>query len=239
MEVMIPVSPRRLIRLLIFGVVGLAFVSIAGILSADLPVEDYFLMEARESFIRLFALDAEANIPTWYSSALLLFCSILLATIAHAKKSHNDAFALHWRFLSVVLLYLSVDEAAIIHEMATKPMRAMFGTHHGLLHYSWVIPGAVGVIILVLAYSRFLLELPTKTGVFFCVAGAIFAGGAIGVEAVTGWYFDAHGEADGTYKAMVTIEEVLEMLGIVVFIYALLEYMSSFATEVRFHVDGR
>src|SRR5262245_30024904 len=51
-------------------------------------------------FSRLLALDQEANLPTWYSSATLLFCSLLLTLIALAKRQARDRFAGHWGALA-------------------------------------------------------------------------------------------------------------------------------------------
>ena len=56
-------------------------------------------------------------------------------------------------------------------------------------------------------------------------AGAIFVGGAIGVEMLGGHWFVTQGRDNVTYVALQTLEETMEMMGIVVFIYALAEYL--------------
>ena len=57
------------------------------------------------------------------------------------------------------------------------------------------------------------------------MAGAVYVGGAIGMEMIGGFYQDVYGY-DLTYVLLQTIEEVGEMLGIVIFIYALCYYLS-------------
>ena len=49
----------------------------------------------------------------------------------------------------------------------------------------------------------------------------IYVSGVIGVEAVSGWHFEVFGKHNLGYNLLVTLEEGLEMLGVVVFIYAL------------------
>jgi hypothetical protein len=62
-----------------------------------------------------FNLNAETNIPTWYSSALLLLISLLSLVIYlwDNKKTFPPKF---WLIISAVYAYLSMDEAASIHE---------------------------------------------------------------------------------------------------------------------------
>jgi hypothetical protein len=52
----------------------------------------------------------------------------------------------------------------------------------------------------------------------------VFVFGALGMEMVGGAYFDSHGSQNVTYVALQTVEEILEMVGIIVFIHALAEY---------------
>jgi hypothetical protein len=78
--------------------------------------------------------------------------------------------------------------------------------------------------------------LPARTRRLFLAAGAIFVAGAIGVEAVSGMQASLHGEQNLTYHLVITVEELLEMTGIVIFIYALLDYIGGQLTTVGFHV---
>jgi hypothetical protein len=57
------------------------------------------------------------------------------------------------------------------------------------------------------------------------IAGTIYVVGAIGVEMLTGLYFESHGGGNPGYVALQTVEETLEMSGIVIFIFALADYL--------------
>ena len=227
------ISPRRVARVLTFIVLCLTFASIAAQFSMyrlgyDDPLE----------ILWLFDVDSESNIPTWYASSTLLLCSILLASIAYAKKIDSDRYFLHWGVLSIIFLYLSMDEAASIHEIADDPLRSALNAS-GFLYFTWVVLGAAFVLIFVLVYLRFLADLPVRTRHLLLVAGMLYVGGAIGMELVGGRYADLYGMQNFVYALIATVEEFLEMAGVVVFIFALLSYMSSHLKDVKVHVGDK
>jgi len=83
-----------------------------------------------------------------------------------------------------------------------------------------------------LAYLKFLLHLPRKTRDLFLLAGSIYVGGALGMEMVCGYYADAVGQRNLIYGLMASVEEILEMVGVIVFIYALLSYIGSYLENI-------
>ena len=176
------VSPKRVTLIL---ALVLLFLFIAGIVSNF--VWDFQCHRGNLNaglFVRLFDLDREGNIPTFYSSSALLLCSALLAIIAFAKKKEDAPYRLHWKALAVIFLFLSLDEASQLHEKMHLPLLYVWSR---LIANIWVIFYAVFVVIFVLAYLRFLADLPRKTRNLFLVAGAIFVGGALGMELISGY----------------------------------------------------
>lgn len=180
----------------------------------------------------------EHNIPTYFSSVIILIAALLLNTIATFKKGNGEAYALHWRILAIIFVYLSMDEMVGIHEMASGPTQKALGTRWLLHYYAWVIPGSVLVLIFALSYFRFLLHLPLKSKLLFSIAGVIYVGGAIGMELVSNHYDKLYGVKNLTYHMIVTVEETLEMAGIILFIHALLDYIRSNIKEIRLHIKG-
>lgn len=220
-------SPRRTFRFLLLVVLGLILASLVGQFTNYFQVAyplDY-------QFTRLFDVDGEQNIPSLYSASALLLCSILLATITYAKKVAGDSYVRYWQTLSIIFFFLSLDEALSLHEVLTEPLQSALNTS-GFLYFAWVIPGFIFVLICLLAFWRFLAALPAKTRRLFLIAGSIFVGGAIGTELVGGYQTNLYGRENITYVLLATIEELFEMLGIVVFIYALLSYLSSYMKGV-------
>jgi hypothetical protein len=182
----------------------------------------------------------------------LLLCSVLLAAIAAAKKRDSDPYTLHWSVLSIIFLFLSMDEVARIHETVLPGLGVALANFvgfapEGFPYYSWVVPGAILVLVVLLAYLRFLARLPKKTLLLFLVAGVLFMGGALGVEVLDAreaflYETGARNGEDITGAVrvwdlvLVLSEEGLEMLGVVVFIYALLSYISSYVTDATVEI---
>ncbi len=190
-----------------------------------------------KGFVPAFYVDLESSVPTWYSSAALGFAGLLLALIAVYAWSARDPYRLHWSALAALFVLLSIDEIAMFHELPIDGLRESLGAG-GVLYYTWVIPGAVFVLVVGAAFARFLWHLPRRTRVTFVVAGIVFVGGAIGVEMISGLQADRYGEQTLGYAMIVTVEELCEMLGIVIFIHGLLDYIASRAGEIRIRIGN-
>jgi hypothetical protein len=218
---MIALTPASVAKGLSAIVVVLSAMSLITNLSLSVSIDGYWLHEIRESLVRLFDINGEGNIPSWYSSSALLAWAFLLAIVATEKRRTQDRFFPHWVGLAIIFVYLSMDEAAAIHEMAIKPVRAVLDTD-GFLLFAWIIPGSIAVLLFVLIYARFLLGLPTRLRARFLIAGALYVGGAIGMEALSGYYATVEGKDGLGYTLVTTVEEAAEMAGVVVLIHALL-----------------
>ncbi len=182
-----------------------------------------------------FNVNNEKSFPTMYSVYTLQICSILLASIAYLTKLNQGKFVRHWQVLSLIFLYLSFDEALSFHERATDPLRSMLGTT-GFLRFAWVIPAFILVIIFLISYLSFLIALPKKIRNLFLISGSIFLTGALIMEMVGGKVLTVFSSGI-EYTLVVTCEEFLEMLGIVIFIYALLSYLKSKLINIKISFD--
>ncbi len=175
-------------------------------------------------------LDKEVNdLPTWYQSSTLLVSSVLLLVIGLARRELKDKDAKYWGLLSLIFLFLSLDEAVSIHEQMTMPLRTTFHLE-GFLFLSWVIPASFLVAVLGIVLSRFLFRLPSSTRNLMILSALIYLAGALGVEMVGANYMFMMNDppdigSNFTYAIITTVEEFLEMTGIVVFIYCLLTYL--------------
>ena len=172
---------------------------------------------------RLFDLDRETNVPTWWSAMLLLGSGVVACCQASTEHRAGDRRWLDWLALGALFVALATDEAASLHELLTKPLRAVLGTG-GWLHYPLIVPGAVIGIALAVRFRRFLRTLgPTRWRL--TMAALVFALGAFGFETVGGWYApDAIGP-NATYTALSTTEETLEMVGSSLALLALLRHV--------------
>lgn len=187
--------------------------------------------------VRLFYIDSEGNIPTFFSASLLLCASLLLALISLLKKQSNDSRWFQWTILSFALLYMAVDEASGIHELLQKPgIWLLGGDRYAVFKYAWVVFGIVFVLIFVLSYLKFFFSLPLETRRQFFVAATVFLSGGLGMELVESYYVGTYGGDNFQHVMIVTVEECLEMAGVIVFINALLHYIIRHH-DVRLHLS--
>jgi len=196
------------------------------------------LLGSKSPLIDFFSLTEEKNIPTWWSSFLLLACSVVLLAIAATKSRAAGEFRRHWIALAAIFCYMSVDEFVEIHEWLTSAPGLK--DLHGVLYYGWVVPAAFLVLLFALSYLRFLLHLPMSTRIKVALAGAIFVGGALGVELVLGGWTENHDEGGFVWCMIGLVEEAMEMMGSSLFLYALIEYLGRAAPDLRIAVrSGR
>lgn len=221
---MISISPKKTAQFLSLVVLGITIASLATQFFKIVLGHQYLL-----GLVDLFNVDNEANIPAWYSSCALLFCAVLLGIIARGKYSERDRYTLHWGGLSFIFTLLSLDEAVSLHEGWLPAVWNMTFTQS---RYNWVVMGACFSLVVVAVYLKFLIDLPAKFRYRFLLAGALFVGGALGVEVPSNLHADIHGEENMIYATMVFIEELLEMMGVVLFIYTLLLYMTENVKEI-------
>lgn len=179
--------------------------------------------------IRLFHLNQEYNVPSLFSALLLLTAAALLAHIWRHERQRGARDAAKWTVLAVGFLYMAIDEFSAIHELLIFPGRELLGNRSfGLFYYAWVIPAIAIVLVLAWYFLGFLLRLPAKTRLGFIIGGMLYIGGAIGMELLGGRHHELYGKQNLTYFTYITIEESLEMAGVIVFIHALLQYIDKY-----------
>lgn len=224
----IKIYPKSILIKLLYVILFLLLANITGIVS-----KFYFNHGRLYGLVPLFDFNTEANIPTFYSSLALLSCSILLTFISLKHKRHGSSY-IPWVGLSIIFLFLSIDEIAAIHESMNDSLQQILNAS-GLLYFAWIIPYGIALLLILGIYLKFLTNLPRKFLYLFMISGAIFVSGAIGIESVCGWYCESLGGGHGLdtllYAVLYTCEEFLEMLGIVFFIYTLLLYI---VTELNY-----
>jgi hypothetical protein len=229
------ISPKKLTRVLTLVVIGLVLCHIASHLVV-------YITGGQVSPVREFDLDQENNLPTWYSSLALLLCAILLGIIGHQKNQAAAPSAGYWKTMALVFLFLATDEAASIHEILVSrlyPFLKPYNFVDGWLFASWVIFGAIGVLMFFTVNRRFLATLPVQTRYLFLLAGTLYVGGSLGVEIIGSRYGYLYGRENLSYAMLVACEEGFEMIGIVVFIYALTSHLESLRAGVQiFFSDG-
>jgi hypothetical protein len=177
---------------------------------------------AGELVIQYFNFNIESNVPTFFSALLLLMAAALLLVIA--RQHRGNAQAKYWWVLGGIFIFLAVDESAQIHEGVTRLMYLATGTVQlpGYFLYAWVIPYLLATVAGGAFFFNFLLKLPFLIRNLFVVAGGMFVAGALGLEMLEGHFNLVYGYGNVYTTLLATLEELLEMSGVILFIYALL-----------------
>jgi hypothetical protein len=230
----VTISPRfaaRVFRLLVLAASCLTLVSFVGQSYIYSPKDwglrgALSLLDSNGDGLQVLNVEAEASVPAWFSSALLLLCSLLALNTRATGGNHAACHAGRWKVLALLLLLMSMDEEVGLHERLTDPLRSALSAG-GPFYYAWVIPGVIFVLAFALAYRGFLLDLPRETRGLFAVAGILYVCGALILEMAGGSYADSYGVDAIAYLMMTSFEEYLEMVGLCTLLYALMLYTGS------------
>ena len=178
---------------------------------------------------RLVHFNYEISLPTLFSTLILLASALLLMLISRFHKNEGSGYML-WAGLALIFVFLTIDESISFHELISGRIQRHFRLS-GFFYFAWVIPYALLLVVIALTYFRFLVRLPRKIMWLFIASGLIYVGGAIGFEMLGAAEFISDRRAATSWRSLsylmlTTVEELLEMLGISLFIYSLLKYIS-------------
>lgn len=209
-------SVRRLTAWLLAATAALA---VANVGAFHLALDDRRLAGAELAFNS----DIEMSVPTWFSLLLFVAAAGVMGLLALAPAERR--YRRNWQFLAVVFLALSIDEIVAYHEYWTGDLRESTGLG-GIFFATWVVVGIPLVVLFVISQVRFLAALPRVTAVRMVVAGAVFVTGALGLEMFGAWYAERYGGvANFRYYVIAAVEEVCEMVGLVLFLRAVLLHL--------------
>lgn len=185
------------------------------------------------SLVTPFDLDRDANLPTWFSSTCLMISALLMAWIGAARTPGRDRKL--WLTMAFIFVYLSIDEAAELHEITIAPLRKLLGLS-GVFHFAWVIPFGLALVVLTLIYFRFWWSLPLATRIGLLLAALVYVGGAMGLEMYGSLIAAAHGEEYWLYRVSIVIEETMEMVGLWLLIRTLAGYGAANCPPIRIRI---
>lgn len=180
-------------------------------------------------FVQLFSLNLEANIPSWYSGFLMIIVAALNYLI---YKFERRVIKKYFLVISALFISMSIDEIASVHEILNNPVRNSLSLG-GFLYWSWIVPGIIVSLFIGLYFLKFFSMIERKYTILFLLSGFIYLSGAVGFEMIGGWLYSNKLGNSILYVFEVVIEESLEMFGMLLFIYALIKYIKSFAETVQ------
>ena len=151
MKLILSISPRKVTQVLTLVIIFLSVISLGLHFAAMTFGYRGILM----GLLKLFDVGMDNNIPTWYSSFALLLCSCVIAVIAWTKDINRGRYVLHWKVLSAIFVFLSIDEVAMMHEQSGKLLKLLNINSSGFPIMGWFIVAIPIMVVLALTYSVF------------------------------------------------------------------------------------
>lgn len=229
----IHIDDRKVVRVLALCIFGLA---LAHVCMRVLAGQFGLTRERLYGLDRFFDLGREANLPSFFSALLLLSVAVVLALIARDASQSRQRGHWQWWGLAAAALFLSVDEAAMIHEgIVGSALEGHVGRGEGVLHYNWYKLYVPAALLLAALYVPFLLRLPRPLLLRLVAAACVFLSGAVGLEMLEAW-ITSHG-AGGTGVVQL-FEETAEMAGVLLALRALLLHLKDQGWTLQLRVGG-
>lgn len=175
--------------------------------------------------IAFFDLDEEESFGTWFNSGLLFLSAVLLIHWARVLRARDQAWHRWWKLLGVGFCILSLDEVVGMHEWLNSMLEDT--------DWTWTMVGFPILVLVGLAYAPFLWYYRWRTGLLMILAGALYGGGAVGVE-----HFTDSDVNSLHYNMWTALEEGMEILGVIVFIYTLLDHQRGELKSIRLDVKA-
>jgi len=176
-----------------------------------LAVHSFFVLshhfidtEFPDFLVQRFNIDAEANIPTWFSTILLFMISLtafFIYRLGSGQLEVRSRWHKIWLGLGILYLFLSLDEGAQIHELINR-----------LTDVKWVFIYApvTGLIFLVCLYYFVVIRGSDSVLRNWVIGGlVVFALGGMVVE----WYTYTYQLPYALRQIAFVAEEGFEMIG--------------------------
>lgn len=200
-------------------------------LAALYPVQEHFFGDMHNFLADFFDLDQESNAPAWWSSFQLSLTGLLLAGFAWHMFDRRDKRS--WMLIGAPLmfLFLSLDEAAMIHESLGRKLDALVDLTNrraSLLQETgvWMLfcgPLLVAAIAMMGWAAAKYFRGRKRIATMFITGFALLVGASTGVELLSNFV----GQGIG-YTVETLIEETGELLGETVLLWAALELLKSY-----------
>lgn len=240
MNLTIQVSPPKIAKFLfgiIFALVGMSLLTEI--------IGHFWDNKIFEFFSDIFNVGTERNIPTLFSVLLLWTAAFLCALITFIKKETKERYMIQWGLLALIFLLLGWDEGVQLHDALTNTvlannLSAMAGIKkQGVFAFNWVVVAIPAVFLLGLFYLKFMGSFVLKQKQVLVISAITYVMGALGMEMISAWISDTMGENTLIYILTSTSEDLLEMSGVVIFIYFLLIHLNSCLDRVELNFVKR
>jgi hypothetical protein len=177
-----------------------------------------------DEFQRLFDVNAEANIPTWFSTVVLFAVALVIAGIAALRRRGNEPDAASWSYFTALVFVMSLDELAGLHEAVGDVIDRNVDLPV-IGGYGWVVAGAAVVVVSALALRAVFRGMPRSTARHAVIAAVVYVTGALGVEVLEAVFVNDTNRIGAGVHVLTGAQEGLEMLGAILALRVLLVHL--------------
>lgn len=218
------ISEKKVITWLILIAGILTCLSVLG------QVSKFYLGHPRLfGFVYIFNLGSEGNIPTIFST-IIIFIAALITLFIFIFNKNNNKKSLYWFLVSTIFLYLAIDEGWSIHERLILSLNYLFSDKLPINYF--LLIGGLFVCIIILLFICLSLSLPVMIRKWLYLSIILYIMGIFTLELVSIWYVNGYG--GGFILEMIsTLEEVLEILGIIFFIKTFLKFLKQQSDKIE------
>ncbi len=174
--------------------------------------------------VAYFNFDSEMNPSTLFSTCLFLINSALFQVVYAVQCKDSNPQRI-WIFLSCLFCFLALDEFSSLHERLIFPVQNALNTS-GYLYFAWVIPYGIATFALAIFFVPVFNQLNRRNKIGFSLSAITYISGAIGFEMIGGKYLETISQTtkkiDLTYDLITTMEESLEIVGLILLVYTLI-----------------
>lgn len=169
-------------------------------------------------------IDEERSVPTYLAAFLLTSCGVLAWWLSRIQRLPRPG----WALLAIVFAAAGIEEVAAFHEELSAPVRSALGVG-GWLRFAWVFVGGAVALVIAAAFLRTFLALPARVRRGLALGAGLFLGGALGMELPGGQLKELVGTESTGYVLVSTLEEGLELAGVLVWLRTLLVHLRGVA----------
>lgn len=180
---------------------------------------------------RMIDLGGEENLPSWYSSVQLFLVAILWSVFTYEKVKRGKKRSWVLLFIPVLFFMFSFDETAQIHEwigwnsdiLLQSGSRANTPLPKTGIWMFLLLPPLLVLVFLSALNTRRYLNVPRNISSMLAVGFFIFIGSATGTEILSNFIVEGGMAA----SLQITLEELGEMLGVTIMLWATYDLLIS------------
>lgn len=177
---------------------------------------------------RLLNTDEEQSVGTLWSVAQMLVLALLLLDVAQRDQR---AWRRYWQAAAVGVVLLALDEFCRIHETLIPVMqRVLDSESRPIFTHGWVLVGAAATLGVFVLFLPFLRQLDGLVRRRVLMGAGVFLAGALVVELLGGLLRPDAGTATVGYVLITRFEELLEMAGMGLAVWAVANHQSALRT---------